>query len=828
MKLFIRLNQQLNKVKKNNKGAGLVSVLLVASIVAIFVTVVLAIVLLNVYMKKTDREGQMTFYDAESAMEEIKAGLSVEASHAAAEAYVDTLTNYTDLRDDAKTDFFNKEFLKKLNESLQEGEDKSKYSTAKLESFLKETKMVDDIGANVITKLEDAHINETSDGLVLKNVIVKYVDKDDYATEIMTDIVLEYPPIDFKNASAIDNVITYALVANDSFEAKKGSNSKITGNAYLGTNGANISGTNITFANNSNQEGNVISGGNINLKSNAKAYVDDVAMWADSIVQDNSYFEVKKGSTYIKNDIVLGNNSRNVMAGKLIMFGNPWVAINDDMVKSPEVRTDAMQNMPEYSSSILVDGANAGIDLTNLNTMVIGGSAYIDAAGNKSSNASRYNSANNSVSKPSGTGASHVVTGQSMALKSDQRAYLVPATLIGAGTKGDAGKEGRGENYENGFSNPMTSKQYQKFQQEIMEDRGYSSVSEIKDSDMVNFIMKEPTLGVSLREANSYPFDSDIKLGYENPSFKVCAYPMTSGGAMIYFFIDFKMHGVLDKNLAQNTEYIPAEAFYNHWYRLYNSSGENMSRLMNNLDYYATYGIKLPKNVNDKTCMYFTGNILTNDPNKVIVPDIITQSDFSMAQNYEYSNQSAFYQDAYYTIKKNLSTVYSSLDSASKNKELFDNIINSNLITKTSYYVARTGESCVVTNGDYTYNNTNENILTNKTDVDGNKHKDAKINLIIAKGDVTVSKDFEGVIIAGGKVSVDAGVNITANPSKSAKALVAPSEGNDDDTPAQFVTNASHYLVGGVGKVDNDTGNISFSEFVTYRNWTKLDSAWVY
>ena len=110
-----RWKQQLNK---NNKGSSLVTVLLISSIVAAIVTVILAIVLLNVFMKKADNQGQRAFYDAESALEEIRAGLAKEVSDATSEAYIATLSNYANWKDNERIDKFNDQFSKILTKKL--------------------------------------------------------------------------------------------------------------------------------------------------------------------------------------------------------------------------------------------------------------------------------------------------------------------------------------------------------------------------------------------------------------------------------------------------------------------------------------------------------------------------------------------------------------------------------------------------------------------------------------------------------------------------------------------------------------------------------------
>ena len=498
-----------------------------------------------------------------------------------------------------------------------------------------------------------------------------------------------------------------------------------------------------------------------------------MAFWSDKVTLDSgAKFNMNSGSLYIKDDLVLGNNARSTLKGKLIMFGNPWVAISEQMINASEVRQGAKDDMPSYSSSILVTGSNAGLDMSGLNTMVIGGSAYIDSRGKDGSVYKRNSDGSYIRDKDGIRESNNVVSGQSMMLKSDQRAYLVPSTLVGAEFKpvyGGNGQIVRWDNYSNGLTNPMTGDQYKRLIEEIMAFKGYTSEDQVQPTDIVNFDLAEPTIGMSL---NGFARAIGVTKDEDLPTVKPCFYATENGGTMVYLFLEFKTVG---DNFTgqQNKSYIPAEAFYNLWYQLYHTTLTNYTRLLGNINYYATYGIKLPKDVNDKTRMYFTGNILSTETNPVIIPDIITQPDFTIDLNVEYSKQSAYYQDAYYTLNKNLSTRYATLSQAAKNKDLFDNLITKTAtvgdetysLSGTNYYVYPSGEAAVVVDGSVTYNASLENSVRNTKDNDGNKHSDAKVNVIIATGDVTVADNFEGMIIAGGNVIVRSGNTITSNPS---------------------------------------------------------------
>ena len=838
-----RWKQQLNK---NNKGSSLVTVLLISSIVAAIVTVILAIVLLNVFMKKADNQGQRAFYDAESALEEIRAGLAKEVSDATSEAYIATLSNYANWKDNERIDKFNDQFSKILTKKLtikgtnvyklpdtdeqvqtdsQSEGDPGEETTDKLIGYIKDkeyaerTQIVAELAEDGVTSLNVVN-SGTSEGVVLKNVHVRYTDDAGYVSEIKTDIILGYPPIDFKDASSIENILTYGIIANKAFDPTGSAAVNVYGNAYLGSEMGKIvsdgddnnenydgagdvpksnnnvirSGAKVNFYSNEGQETNVISGGDLVLQKNSKINVNEnVSFWTDSILINEAEFDMDSGSSFIKNDIVLGNNAFTNLNGKLIMFGNPWVAQIPTYTHLKEVRDAAHDDMPSYSSSILLLGSNSGIDLSKLRTMVIGGSAYIDTESHNGKTIEGNRIIDNK----------NVVSGQSLMLKSDQRAYLVPAETVGV--KSD------GTEYKNGKSNPMTGSKFTELEKEIREELNLGNDEQIPSRAYANMTMldafakavwdqKHQTVdGVG---AAIPPIPEEYK-----PQVRVCYYATNNGGTIVYFFIDFQtFYDIGDKY------YVPAEAQYNAWYKFYNESSEaTMTTLRNNLrDVYATKGIKLPSNVNDTSRMYFTGDILTTESNDIIVQDMITRSDFTPKRYDEYARQSGYYQDAYYTLRKILSTRYELLATkeGAKNKELYDNLINN--ISGTKKFESDSGEAAIVTSNGYTY--------------DGEAAGEPTINVIISEGDVVITKDFEGMIIAKGKIYVKPGIKITANAEKARKALIATD--SNGDSAAEYVIDADKYLgidpSGDDEDEDDGDGLLTMKDYVTYKNWVRL------
>jgi hypothetical protein len=583
----------------------------------------------------------------------------------------------------------------------------------------------------------------------------------------------------------------------------------LSGNAYLGDEGVTIANTKVNLKSGDAEESSVISGGDISLSNGATLNVDNVQLWGDTLQVTGSTYHIASGATYLKNDLLLESKAKVTMAGRFILFGNPWVAQNAASLDAETVKN----NMPEYSSAILVNGTGTTLNMSGLDTLVIGGSAYI-----------RGSSYSDGSETP-------VVMGQSIAIKSDQRAYLIPVENL-MEYYDDDGKAWGGEN-------PMTGDSYTKWlkaaatskaaQWEQEKEDGILTTEEIEkgnpykdgdgniitsalsQSDLVDFVTKKQTIGAL----------SDFGC----TGFSVCAYPTTKGGTVIYLFMQFQDTVIKDDN-GKVVLTIPAEANANLYYQAYNTYKDNKDRLNDSLQSYVSGGLTLPENINDTSQMYFTGDLIATDTdeNAIVISDSITRPSFTTELNVAYSEQSIYYQDAYSALRKKLVMNYDSLSSTEKEQNIFKNLVDTEKITAGKrYYMSTTGETAVVVKGDYTINGTEETYIRQSvSDEKGNKHTDATLALVVATGDVTVSADFEGMILAGGTIKV-AGTtkSITANAYKAALAMCAGSSEDAEETAAQYIRNAGQYLVGGVGNANQTDGKVSFTDYVTYQNWVK-------
>ena len=177
------------KLKLNNKGSAIVTVLVVIIFVSILATTVLYLAGRNVRMKATDRHTKESFYQTEQTMEEIKAGLIRIASESYDEAYANMVRNYSSYDASGRKNLFREAFM---------------------EAFVNRWELLSDGCRNLATDnaaVDSTPIGRGPDGidessrnigrLRLKDVIVKDR-RGDYTTINKTDFLIVCPDVDFE------------------------------------------------------------------------------------------------------------------------------------------------------------------------------------------------------------------------------------------------------------------------------------------------------------------------------------------------------------------------------------------------------------------------------------------------------------------------------------------------------------------------------------------------------------------------------------------------------------------------------------------------------
>ena len=108
------------------------------------------------------------------------------------------------------------------------------------------------------------------------------------------------------------------------------------------------------------------------------------------------------------------------------------------------------------------------------------------------------------------------------------------------------------------------------------------------------------------------------------------------------------------------------------------------------------------------------------------------------------------------------------------------------------------------------------------TDENGNTVSDARLVLVIASGNVEVSTDFNGLILAGGTISFYAGASsksIAPDPANVALALQM-SHANGVKV-GDYLVGSEAYIIGGLGGGASEYNAIYYLDLITYENWKK-------
>ncbi|MDR0220429.1 MAG: hypothetical protein LBI54_03365 [Lachnospiraceae bacterium] len=273
-----------------------------------------------------------------------------------------------------------------------------------------------------------------------------------YESVITTDIEIEVPYIHFFQAT--DSIFDYAVVAVEGlyFGAMGGGSytQTVTGNVYAGvtTKAQNtliapyvhvqdsllIGGLNVLPGSNTTiNSGLLISKGDINVNGGGSLTVQGISgsradneIWAESLrivngLAPNDTVMNINGFMYIANDLEI--NGINAGPKKVTLAGS-YFGYNEGGYDTHERKQEREATYDSKyapgnednasSSSIIVNGINTTLDLSALDYLVVAGQAYVELRG----------------SSTNATFLEEQVTGESIALKSNQSMYLAPQAWL--------------------------------------------------------------------------------------------------------------------------------------------------------------------------------------------------------------------------------------------------------------------------------------------------------------------------------------------------------------------------------------------------------------
>ncbi|MGN1225761.1 MAG: hypothetical protein ACI4TL_00830 [Candidatus Cryptobacteroides sp.] len=179
-----------NRLKLNNTGAALVTVIVVIAFVSVMVTVLLYSAGINFYMKTTDMKIKNNFYSTETALEQIRSALVDVAGDAYEQTYKDALVNFEfNATAGVGNSSFNSDFVGNFKTLWT-----NKLGSNTMEGYLK--LIVDSVYSSGLScSSTELELHETEGYVVLKGVKICFV-KDGYESVIETDYIIKAPEID--------------------------------------------------------------------------------------------------------------------------------------------------------------------------------------------------------------------------------------------------------------------------------------------------------------------------------------------------------------------------------------------------------------------------------------------------------------------------------------------------------------------------------------------------------------------------------------------------------------------------------------------------------
>lgn len=699
------------KVKLDNRGASLIFVIIAVVFVAAIGTIALRAALLNIEMKKVDRKAKQDFYSAEMALDELKTVMEEMVSDSMALAFQAVMTNYSTKNEAMQKKLLRDEFVRGMKSALAIPEGSTLIPLSSLNNCLKKTRKVTPtsdgaelIGAPVLDW------TSSDDYLVIQGLKITYL-LNGYMSTISCDIKIMLP----ENSSSYGANTTYqeyALIADESLNARF-TDYNISGNIYAGSGGINTGYGNEMIITGSR----IISKGDILIKDMGELIISGTAteVWANSLIttQTDKIADMSgetkltiTGDCFIRNDLVLDAKKSNVS-----LTGNYYGYSSGDG--------------SDVNSSVVINAANSKLDLSGLGRLYLAGRAYIslmDGGG-----AITYYE---DESYGAGSGANaNILTGESIAIKGSQNAYLLPSEFIQVG------------------HNPISWSEYILY---------YDTTSGV--DNMVNI----PTDAIVFNDASIS--EEARKLSYYlNPSnpIKKAFYKFSTNENVVYYYLNFKTQELATTYFINYLKCFPE--------RVYNGFPINSVKI----------------NETPGACIT-AGNIMTYNGSV----SLIQGTNGSFNNNYATSFKnltSSLHKNLEGTVSGGANIVFENIididsiraDSAEDGSVLEKDIT----IGEENYYL------CVINNeGSGTYN----------FDLSGKK------GIIIATGNISVNRNFTGLIISNKTIELNTST-ITADP----------------DTVSLILSSDSDIAKYFRAYKNSSSGAVNVSELLQIENWRK-------
>ena len=791
------------KLHKDNRGSGLIMVLIMVA----FLSLLSAILLFASYggykMRLLDKQNTDNFYTVETVLDEINVGLQQEVSDALTVAYKDIMVNYS-LYDspEARAQQF---YILYYNELLDDlaigaapvvgslsGAGPYTYDINRLRGYLSSELFGDgasadgsranfgNYGAIVECSVEPESYSLLlgRDGMVFKNLKVSYVNERGFISIITTDIRIGLPQVNFSQSSEIPDLNRFCLIANSGLIA--GNTDPLGKIVFEG----DVYADSMSLGKQSDTD---FTGG-YNFTNNTEITFKAPANPDPAATEPPTALVVSKNAVEVK-DITLKTTDIDFW-GKNILLDSATIDFTGDTYVKNDLKLEGTGSEAalagtytgfgtglddaDSSSAIVVNGRDSSLDLSNLQSLNISGHSFI-ATGSQPKD--------NSVHDEDDV-RTDVLMGESVAIKSNQLVYLIPPEAIGCEILPD------GSVGESVFrSNPMKREHYQ-------EIKNNPSKYQLLD-------VTRPLAALGGESLDTYMEQVDISGGGKEYRPIVIVKQNSAGESLVYCYMMFK-----DEKMANK--------YFADYYGVNEESVKKFTRI------YAD-AIKMPSDMSNMLYLHLAGNVLAYEGNNYNV----TSATDDPGEKMHAEELALVRSEMFNALSIKMVTNMSQISMAEQGRSVFYNIIDETKlrpmvgllktgIAESSVIVPVTGGSkaAVLSTGDY---------IIDSTTIANN------VKLVVCLGDVRVKTDFEGAIIAEGKVivgdeeNVDNTLNIKAISVEEFTELLKAFKTKDgtDYYVLDVFKDGANYANMPTSVTDHGTHEVSLSDLIVYEHWSK-------
>lgn len=805
---------------KDKRGSSLVLVLVTMTFLILLAGTIITMTITNIRLKASQKRSQENFYQTDSILDNISAGIQNESSKASADAYALALAEYNSALTSADATLdtrYSMSYLEKMLRVLT-GDEKAVFSETGT-YFYNDNVLMSFLNTEERSKYQIHGSHTDSDGntftgdellvdgnsLILKDISV-IKEENSFETTLTTDIRVEVPSV---NTEAHSEYLSYAILADNQIRSDAGTTRvEVNGNIYSGTVNRSVDkksqqGIVLTGGGELNINAQyIISRGDINVGNSSTLNIQggtsgEAEVWVENIMTeagDTGNTITISGDCNVADDLELNGTDDSVtLSGRYYGYN-----YSDDYTDRNKLATKA-----SYSSAISINGKNEQLNLNGLKQLILSGRTFIS----KNPNTGEI------LTDAAGTDINpDIELGESLTVKSSQLAYYIPSEFITSAavlgvTDYDEIADFQGATHIATDADGVTKEWYFFRIKDAVTDavyafdyQGYNKYLEVKDQDYQN-LMKD----------SSYDLFKDAQ-GNEKTSFDIMDF-VSNQAAQVYHRRDSKI---------QNIDYFymnfKNQKLSSIFYQIFHQLSPQQS-VYSEVDkaYLSTAGVTIN---NGAEILLTSGNILygnASDANLAVrIQNTDANADSPLA---EYAvNKSKIYMSRQLALIKDYADALSSpkwrlsdnnSDKLSKSGKsdgtnLFDKLVDRSKLTEASGTMA-------VSSGNGVY-------IISENDVQWNSGSYSGVNsgIIITSGDVELQTDFNGLIIAGGDVKFT-GSNIAI---ASNEKLVGEMFAEDKAGGKIFYDLLSKYFRKSVDATIGDSGENNTNN-VNYENWKK-------